>query len=106
MLMSIAFIQDDGLTFREVISGIPHDAGAVLAFVLIALFVGAIWLGSRNTAAAETPPPESQPQKPAPVGALQDPAPAGTQKDPALAGTQKSPARRSDANAGHRHRRR
>jgi hypothetical protein len=104
MFTSIALIQDDGLTFREVISGIPHDAGAVLAFILIALFVGAIWMGSRNTATAQTPPPESQPQKPAPAGAQKNPAPAGAQKS--LAGAQKKPARRPDADAGHRHHRR
>jgi hypothetical protein len=85
MLTSIAFIQDDGLTFREVISGIPHDAGAILAFILIALFVGAIWLGSRSTGAPQLAPPDSLPQNPAPAGAKKD------------------PARRSGGKAGNRH---
>jgi hypothetical protein len=88
MLIFAAFIQDDGLTFREVISGIPHDAGAILAFILIAVFVGAIWLGSRSTGAPQLAPPDSQPQ---------DPAPAGTKNDP---------ARRPGGKAGNRHHRR
>jgi hypothetical protein len=74
MLMSIAFIQDDGLTFREVIGGIPHDAGAILAFILIAIFIGVIWLGSRNT--ATPPPPEDQAPSPAPAGERKSPVKA------------------------------
>jgi len=35
------------LTFRDIIAGIPRDAGAVIAFLLFALFGAFIWVGSR-----------------------------------------------------------
>ena len=41
-------IQGDGLTLREVIADIPHDVPAMVVYVLIALFVGFIWWGSRG----------------------------------------------------------
>lgn len=41
-------IQGDGLTLREVISDIPHDVPAIVVYVLIAVFVGFIWYGSRG----------------------------------------------------------
>lgn len=52
-----AFIQDEGLTFGEVISNIPHDAAAIVIYVLIAVFIGFIWRGSRSSNA----PPEATP---------------------------------------------
>lgn len=36
------------LTFREVISNIPHDVGALLIYLFIALFVAFVWHGSRS----------------------------------------------------------
>ncbi len=36
------------LTLREVITDIPHDAGAVVAYIMIALFVGFTVAGSRR----------------------------------------------------------
>lgn len=35
------------LTFREVISGVPHDFAALLVYMLLAVFIGFIWHGSR-----------------------------------------------------------
>jgi hypothetical protein len=35
------------LTLSEIISDIPHDMGAVIAYILLILFVGFIVLGSR-----------------------------------------------------------
>jgi hypothetical protein len=37
------------LTLREIVSGIPHDAGAVIAYTLLILFVGFVVVGSRRT---------------------------------------------------------
>ncbi|HUE96929.1 MAG TPA: hypothetical protein VMN39_09725 [Longimicrobiaceae bacterium] len=47
------------LTLREVIANIPHDAGAVVAFAVLALFVGFIWIGSRPKANADGGTPKS-----------------------------------------------
>jgi hypothetical protein len=63
-------IQDDGLTLREVLADIPHDLPAMVVYVLIALFVGFIWWGSRGgntrtaaggptSSAGSTHPPEA-----------------------------------------------
>lgn len=43
---------DDGLTFAEVLQDIPHDAGAIVVYVLILTFIGFIWYGSRRTSGA------------------------------------------------------
>ncbi|MGH7573636.1 MAG: hypothetical protein ACREM1_00665 [Longimicrobiales bacterium] len=48
MLALVALIQDDGLTVREVLSNIPHDAAAIFVYLLLALFIGFIWWGSRS----------------------------------------------------------
>lgn len=48
MFALVGLIQDDGLTFREVLSDIPHDAAAIFVYLLLALFVGFIWWGSRS----------------------------------------------------------
>lgn len=48
MLALVAPIQDDGLTFLEALSNIPHDAAAVFVYLLLALFIGFIWWGSRS----------------------------------------------------------
>lgn len=44
-MMLLAF---SGLTVREVLADIPHDTAAVIVYVLVALFVGLTWYGSRN----------------------------------------------------------
>jgi hypothetical protein len=36
------------LTFREVLAGVPVDAGAVVVYAILGLFVGFIWHGSRK----------------------------------------------------------
>ena len=41
-------IQSDGLTFSEVIHGIPHDGPAIVIYTMLLAFVGFIWLGSRR----------------------------------------------------------
>ncbi|CAN5638058.1 hypothetical protein BH23GEM7_BH23GEM7_24470 [soil metagenome] len=41
------------LTFEEIVTDIPHDAAAVVVYLLLALFVGFIWYGSRPGAAGE-----------------------------------------------------
>jgi hypothetical protein len=44
MLLFILF----KLTLRGVIADIPHDAGAIVIYLLLALFIGFIWAGSRG----------------------------------------------------------
>lgn len=41
-------IQSDGLTVDEVISGIPHDGPAIVVYLMLIVFVGFIWAGSRK----------------------------------------------------------
>lgn len=41
-------IQSEGLTLREVVSGIPHDGPAIVVYAMLIVFVGFIWLGSRK----------------------------------------------------------
>jgi hypothetical protein len=36
------------LTLREIVSGIPHDRGALIAYSLLTLFVGFVIIGSRR----------------------------------------------------------
>lgn len=36
------------LSLAEIVTDIPHDAGAVVVYVLLALFVGMTWAGSRR----------------------------------------------------------
>lgn len=45
---SLIFAAIQGLTVREILSDLPTDAGAVITFILIALFIGFIWHGSRS----------------------------------------------------------
>lgn len=42
-----SFIYLIELTLEKVIANIPHDAGAFLAYGILALFVAFIWVGSR-----------------------------------------------------------
>jgi len=46
MLTQISAVVLD-LTFRDVVAGIPHDAGSFVAYTVIALFGFAVWRGSR-----------------------------------------------------------
>jgi hypothetical protein len=41
-------IQSEGLTLREVVSGIPHDGPAIVVYAMLIVFVGFIWMGSRK----------------------------------------------------------
>ena len=41
-------IQSDGLTMDEVIRGIPHDGPAIVVYLMLIVFVGFIWAGSRR----------------------------------------------------------
>ncbi len=42
------------LTLQAVLADLPHDGGSAIAYLLIALFVGFIWAGSRG--GSEDPP--------------------------------------------------
>jgi hypothetical protein len=44
---------ESGLTLRELIAGIPHDAASIFGYVFIALFVLFIAIGLRRGAAVE-----------------------------------------------------
>ena len=46
--------EDDGLTLGEVLQNIPHDGPAVVVYVMLAIFVGFIWMGSRNSGKPDT----------------------------------------------------
>jgi hypothetical protein len=41
------------LSFQDVIGGIPHDFGALVALLLLGSFVAFIWIGSRSNGAAK-----------------------------------------------------
>lgn len=41
-------MQSEGLTFGEIVSGIPHDGPAIVIYVMLAAFVGFIVIGSRR----------------------------------------------------------
>lgn len=45
---------DDGLTLTDILSDIPHDAGAVIVYILVLAFAGFVWYGSRHSSAAAT----------------------------------------------------
>jgi hypothetical protein len=55
MIAYAALLQEDGLTLREILTNIPHNAAAIVVYVLLAVLVGFIWYGSRNSSA----PPSS-----------------------------------------------
>ena len=51
-MFTLSLLQgDDGLTLREVIADIPHDAGAVAVYLLLALYIGFVWYGNRKRGA-------------------------------------------------------
>ncbi len=43
----IAQAAADGLTLGRILSDIPHDTAAIIVYVMIAVFAGFIWAGSR-----------------------------------------------------------
>jgi hypothetical protein len=50
MFMLATLLQEGGLTFRKVLSDIPHDLPALVVYVLLGAFVFLIWRGSRSSA--------------------------------------------------------
>ncbi|MGH7449123.1 MAG: hypothetical protein ACRELT_16240 [Longimicrobiales bacterium] len=48
MFSVAALVQGDGLTIGEVVRGIPHDGPAIVIYVMILVFAGFIWHGSRK----------------------------------------------------------
>ena len=46
--MTIAQQAEQGLTLQKIISDIPHDAGAIIVYVVLALFIGFVWYGNRK----------------------------------------------------------
>jgi hypothetical protein len=66
MYMLAGLSQDSGLTATEIVADIPRDAGAVLVYVLLVVFIGFIWWGSRasrGAGAAKEPPQRPQPRR-------------------------------------------
>ena len=45
MFYSLIVVQD--LTIHDILTGIPHDGAAVIAYALVLGFIYMIWLGSR-----------------------------------------------------------
>ena len=43
----LSLIQILDLSLQDVIANLPRDAGAVVAFALLGLFVAFVWIGSR-----------------------------------------------------------
>lgn len=56
----LSFILLD-LTMRDIVAEIPHDAAAIVVYVMLALFIGFIWTGSRGGGSGDTTPPGGQP---------------------------------------------
>lgn len=52
-MFMLIFLQ---VTFRDLLSDIPHDAGAFVAYGMLALIVALIWAGSRNGGKSRTDP--------------------------------------------------
>lgn len=42
------------VTFSDLLSDIPHDAGAFVAYGMLALIIALIWAGSRNGGRSRT----------------------------------------------------
>ena len=47
-MLSLFFVQAETPWWKLLLSDIPHDAGAIVAYVLIAGFIGLIWAGNRK----------------------------------------------------------
>ena len=43
-LISAVFFQ---LSFRDVVTGIPHDTASIVVYIILGLFLYGIWRGSR-----------------------------------------------------------
>jgi hypothetical protein len=50
MLATIAAVQADGLTLGRILGDIPHDGPAIVIYVMLVVFAGLIWRGSRRRA--------------------------------------------------------
>jgi hypothetical protein len=48
MIATILQATDDGLSFGEILAGIPHDAAAIFTYALLAGAVYVVWRGSRG----------------------------------------------------------
>lgn len=48
MFVIASAVQGDGLTLRDVAQNIPHDAAAIVVYVMIAAFAAFVWHGSRD----------------------------------------------------------
>jgi hypothetical protein len=46
---------DDGLTLGEVVRDLPHDAGAIVVYVLMLGFIGLMWYGNRRKSSGGPP---------------------------------------------------
>lgn len=53
-MLSLIFLD---LTLQEILSDIPHDAGAVIVYIMLALFAGFVVYGSRGKGSDPAPPP-------------------------------------------------
>ena len=53
------------LTLRDVVTGIPHDVGAVIVYIILGLFLFGVWRGSKSgraeVGAGTEERPEAQP---------------------------------------------
>lgn len=63
------------LTFKEVLSSVPTDPGAILAYVLIAAFVWVIWKGNQPSKPTDAPPAEGDGASSATTTTPEDAAP-------------------------------
>jgi hypothetical protein len=78
------------LTLQEVVADIPHDAGAMIVYLLLGAFVGLVWYGSRAGPSTNAPPSadgtresRSVPSAVPAEGAASAPDPAPVAFDPA-----------------------
>ncbi len=49
-----------GVTLEAILSNLPHDAGAIVVYILMIAFVGFIWYGSRKSPAIDEGRDESR----------------------------------------------
>jgi len=47
-MLSFIFLK---LTLQQVLADIPRDAGAILIYIILLLFMGLVWAGSRKSPA-------------------------------------------------------
>jgi hypothetical protein len=48
MFMPVQASAREGLTLTEMIRDIPHDAAAIVVYIMVLIFLGFIWHGSRK----------------------------------------------------------